>query len=88
MNQLPKKYQQYCLAITYGLFADMLNPKNQGPNFTWDKFPVIASDWAEGNIGLYYGNVSERHKKMIAEECKLLAERILKRSEINLWFQK
>ncbi len=82
--QLPKKYQQYCLAMTYWLFTDMLNPKNQGPNFTWDKFPDMAKRRGISGVGLYFINVKEKHKEMIGEICEDLAKDILKRSEINI----
>lgn len=38
------KISLYCYAAVSGLFADFINPINQGPNFTWEKFPKMAAD--------------------------------------------
>jgi hypothetical protein len=88
MEQLPSKYMQYCLAITHGLFADMLNPKFRGDNFTWENFPKMAKDWGLSSICLAFTNVNEKRKRMIGEKCESIAKDILERSDICSWSQK
>ena len=43
------KIDGICLAYVAGMFADFINPKNRGPNFSWNKFIDMcvenSKDW-------------------------------------------
>lgn len=40
----------HCYAAVGGLMATMSNPKCRGENFTWEKFPDIASNYCEVQV--------------------------------------
>lgn len=45
--------QLLTVQMVAGLFADMNNPRNRGPNFSWEKFPEMAAGMARTQIFLY-----------------------------------
>lgn len=59
------------------LFANMLDGKNRGPNFTWDKFPEIAKRFSRTQL-----LVSAQIPKSQIKEAKEVA------SELAEWFAK
>jgi hypothetical protein len=68
MSKLPLKLQLQCWKSAGMFFAMYSNPKNRGPNFTWENLSKTISNLATLNI-----NPPEKHKKEVKKEV----ERIL-----------
>lgn len=74
------KIDAVCLAATSELFASMINEKNRGPNFTWGKFPDLASRLGTSSVLIsndWNNNKIEEVKKYASEYCEQLARTYL-----------
>lgn len=53
-----------CYAIVCGRFADMLNPKMRGDNFSWLKFPEMMGETCKTEIFLYFDSHEWSYKQL------------------------
>jgi len=69
-----------CTTLVLDMASVFLNPKGQGPNFTWKDFPGIIANL----VGVYSMNVKvdkvdrDFAKKYAVDKAKILAERFVR----------
>lgn len=68
-----------CYASVSGLFAFFSNPRNRGPQFTWDTFPVLCEEESEIWMWRIRGNRNDINcaaKEYAGEIARSLVQRM------------
>lgn len=76
-----KKAKSYGIAWANQMFKDFSNPKWQGENFTWEKFPDMAAALASASVFMSFSHkVKNIHilKEVVKQSCKKRCEVLVK----------
>lgn len=84
MNNV-EKARKYGVAWANQMFKDFSNPNNRGENFTWEKFPDMASRLAEAGCFMNFSHrvknltvLEEACRRSCKERCEFLVKRMIK----------
>jgi len=76
---------RYGKAVAVDMFVSMLNPKNQGPNFRWEKFPDMVDRIA--TTGLFSlmrdGRPTDKEEKLCKDTARKWAEKAVKKAGLT-----
>ena len=74
------KISLHCHAMAVHFFPMFLNPKNRGPNFTWEGFPELLAGFCETQAFLNCTNKRKRkaYEKHGYETGKSIGEQMVK----------
>lgn len=79
--ELTTEQHKIVYAITAGFFAKMLNPRSQGTNFTWDKFPDMAKNYVESHM-IMYQEISRNDQKLCGDMAFYISTEWLKSANL------
>ena len=84
-NYQKTKIMEYCAGFSAQLYADFLDPKNQGEKFTWEDFPDMVSRLCRVNLfmvfsqNVYNSKEAEDYAYLMGGRiAKIMAEKVKK----------
>lgn len=81
-----EKAKKYGIAWANQMFDDFSHPNNRGENFTWEKFPEMASRLSAANCFMNF-NIKVKNlpvlKEICKQSCKERCEFLVKSIKIN-----
>lgn len=51
------RHERYAVSFAEHLFVSFLDPTNQGPRFTWERFPELVARQVASSLGTAYAHL-------------------------------